>query len=111
MEKKTLPVGTVIRLKDKYAMISGYEFRVNAGKQHMQYVVLPYPVGIKTIDDIKLIDIDSFDIVSMGFTGPEYEGFAAYLDAVNELSAVMSADELKWHMAEAARLNEERSRE
>lgn len=99
--KKILPIGTVIKLKNRNAMICGYDYRNANDKLLMYYVLLPHPEGYTQASDIRVIPAAGIEAVGMGYQSDAHILLERYYGAVNLAAEKTPTSELMAALDEA----------
>lgn len=96
-----LPIGTVIRLKSRNAMIVGFDYRNVNDKLLMHYVLLPHPEGYRESNDIRVIPAAGIEVVGMGYQSDAHSLLERYYGAINLAAEKVSAEEIMAALNEA----------
>ena len=92
--KKILPIGTVIKLKNRNAMICGYDYRNVNDKLLMHYILIPHPEGYTKASDIRIIPAAGIEVVGMGYQTDAHNLLERYYGAINLAAEKTPAPEL-----------------
>lgn len=99
--KNTLPLGSIIRINDKSAVIAGYEWYDRDGKSAFSYRIVPFPLGITKPDSLKSVPAEDVEMISPGYQTEFSEHYCTFLDKVRDIGTTCSASELAGYLQEA----------
>lgn len=108
MNNSILPIGTVAQFGEQKIMIAGYTYCEVDNKQCMQYIAIPYPSGLISAEEIKIVNYNAIEVISKGFDSKAYNILADYLRRVNEIASGVTAEAMKQNIREARLMNSER---
>lgn len=101
MHKKTLPIGSIIRVADKEAMIAGYTFLEKDGHMANHYLIVPFPVGFTDEDSYRTLDADRVQLISEGYASEASGMITKFIDDMMSVSDQIPYAEMMRYMEEA----------
>lgn len=91
-----LPLGTVIQIRDRKALIIGYSSVTKENTSVTGYFIVSYPLGFTNIDKVVFIPHDtSFNVLAEGYSSPASERLLHTLSRTLEAAASISDEDLK----------------
>lgn len=83
MDNEVLPLGTVISIGSRKAVIVGYDF-TSLNQVTYQYYVVPFPLGFINWNSVKIVCDGKFNVVSRGFEGAASKIYTEYLQILHK---------------------------
>lgn len=103
--KKILPIGSVIKLKDRKAMIAGYDYCAIKEKLTLCYLLLPYPEGYTEVTDVRIIRAEGVEVEKTGYQSDAFFLVERYFENICTVAESVPATELLAAMDEAEKRN------
>ena len=89
-----LPIGSIVEFSDHKAMIAGYYSEEINGKASIDYIIIPWPMGIIDQDSIIQIAADRVSVLHEGYRSDSSEDFRNLINAVAAASDQYSSAEI-----------------
>lgn len=97
MEEKhysVLTIGTLIQIGNQAGMIAGYDFRDNGDRLALYYLVLPYPKGYASEDDVRAIEAADCTPLVSGYSNQLSEVFVKGIELIAAAANKFPAEEI-----------------
>ena len=101
MDKKTWPIGTIVKVREQLAMVTGYSFSNYEGHMANHYILLPFPTGYMDPDSFITVYPDEIELVSKGYETKASNYITNYIDKVNHIADSLSYEEMTQYMEQA----------
>ena len=91
MAGKTYPIGSIIKIEDKMALVIGVRMIEEDNKLAKSYLIVPYPTGFTGWEHVRVVAASECEPVSEGYRSAAAEPFLAYMDNMDIASEVADA--------------------
>lgn len=96
---KLLPIGSVLQVKGKKAIILGYRFDDENNKFTTSYVICGYPLGFLTMEQLGLVSVDAdMEVVFEGYRNELFYSFIRNKQELHDLATTMLVSEWNDHL-------------
>lgn len=89
------PTGSVIKVREKLALIVGYDFAELEDKLRLHYLLVPYPTGFGKMEEVRLLPAQDAELMIPGFHTDVFAVLAQYFSQIDALAQTMPAAQMR----------------
>lgn len=103
MEKKTFPVGSIVKIKETRAMVTGIRFVEIDGYMMKSYLVVSYPCGYIGEESCRVVRADEAELIWEAPCTEKSGAYLRYIETMEIVAQKVDAKTLRNHFSQISK--------